>query len=62
MALEELVWVRMLGKTHGRPRFESADGYRRGLEAAGFRDVETVRIDRGYLHPHVVLRARKAVA
>jgi 2-polyprenyl-3-methyl-5-hydroxy-6-metoxy-1,4-benzoquinol methylase len=59
MAMEELVWVRILGKTHGRPRFESVDGYRRGLEAAGFRGVEAARIDRGYVHPHVVLRARK---
>jgi 2-polyprenyl-3-methyl-5-hydroxy-6-metoxy-1,4-benzoquinol methylase len=60
MAMEEFLWVRILGKTHGRPRFESVDGYRRGLEAAGFEDVEAARIDRGYLHPHVVLCARKA--
>ena len=60
MALEELIWVRILGKTHGRPRFESLDGYRRGLEAAGFQNSEVARIDRGYLHPHVVVRARKA--
>jgi 2-polyprenyl-3-methyl-5-hydroxy-6-metoxy-1,4-benzoquinol methylase len=60
MATEEFVWVRIFGKTHGRPRFQPLDYYRQGLETAGFRDVEAARIDRGYLHPHVVVCARKA--
>jgi 2-polyprenyl-3-methyl-5-hydroxy-6-metoxy-1,4-benzoquinol methylase len=59
-AMEELIVVRIMRMTHGRPRFQSLDAYRRGLEAAGFQGVEAARIDRGYLHPHVVLRARKA--
>jgi 2-polyprenyl-3-methyl-5-hydroxy-6-metoxy-1,4-benzoquinol methylase len=59
-AIEEMVAVHVLRITHGRPHFQSMEQLERGLDAAGFTDVETARIDRGYLHPHVVLRARKA--
>jgi 2-polyprenyl-3-methyl-5-hydroxy-6-metoxy-1,4-benzoquinol methylase len=59
MALEELVAVHVLRMTVGRPRFRALAWLARALESAGFRDVEARRIDRGYLHPHVVLRARR---
>ena len=59
-AIEEALAVHVMRITHGRPHFESLEQLGRGLEAAGFRDVEAARIDRAYLHPHVVLRARKA--
>lgn len=58
-ALEELIAVHVLRMTVGRPRFQSLEWFARELESAGFRDVEARRIDRGYLHTHVVLRARK---
>jgi 2-polyprenyl-3-methyl-5-hydroxy-6-metoxy-1,4-benzoquinol methylase len=58
-ALEELIAVHVLRMTVGRPRFQSLEWLSRALEVAGFTDVETHRIDRGYMYPHVVLRARK---
>jgi 2-polyprenyl-3-methyl-5-hydroxy-6-metoxy-1,4-benzoquinol methylase len=58
-ALEEVVAVHVLGMTVGRLHFASAAALAAALAAAGFADVETRRIDGGYLHPHVVLRARK---
>ena len=61
-AIEEAIAVHVLRITHGRPHFQSMEQLARGLDAAGFTGVETTRIDRGYLHPHVVLRARKAGA
>ncbi|MGE0160358.1 MAG: class I SAM-dependent methyltransferase [Gemmatimonadales bacterium] len=62
MALEEVIAVHVMRITHGRPHFQSLEQLAGGLDAAGFTDVEAARIDRGYLHPHVVLRARKAGA
>jgi 2-polyprenyl-3-methyl-5-hydroxy-6-metoxy-1,4-benzoquinol methylase len=59
-ALQEQIAVHVMRITHGRPHFWSLDELARGVSAAGFRDVETARIDRGYLHPHVVVCARKA--
>ena len=58
-ALEELVAVHVLRMTVGRPKFQSLEWFARELASAGFRDVETRRIDRGYVHTHVVLRAQK---
>lgn len=58
-ALEELVAVHVMRMTLGRPKFQSLDALVGGLENAGFVDAEALRIDRGYLHPHVVVRARK---
>ena len=58
-ALEELLAVHVLRITLGRPRFQSLDALRAGIASAGFVEVEATRIDRGYLHPHVVVRARK---
>lgn len=58
-ALEELIAVHVLRITMGRPRFVSVETLARELEKAGFLDVEARRIDRGYLHTHVVLGARK---
>jgi 2-polyprenyl-3-methyl-5-hydroxy-6-metoxy-1,4-benzoquinol methylase len=58
-AIEEWIAVHVMRITHGRPHFQSLEQLAGGLDAAGFIDVETARIDRGYLHPHVVLRARK---
>ncbi|MBM4184341.1 MAG: class I SAM-dependent methyltransferase [Gemmatimonadetes bacterium] len=58
-ALEELIAVHVLRMTVGRPTFHSLDWFARELASAGFRDVETRRVDRGYVHTHVVLRARK---
>jgi len=57
--LEELIAVHVLRMTVGRPAFQSVDWYARTLAACGFRDVETRRVDRGYVHSHVVLSARK---
>lgn len=59
MAIEELVAVHVMRMTLGRPEFQSLGALGRALEAAGFQDVEARRIDRGYLHPHMVVRARK---
>ena len=61
-AIEEMIAVHVMRITQGRPHFQSMEQLARGLDAAGFTDVETARIDRGYLHPHVVLRARKVGA
>ncbi len=57
--LEELIAVHVLRMTVGRPSFQSLEWFARELAAAGFRDVEAHRIDRGYVHTHVVLRATK---
>ncbi len=59
MAMEEFVAVHVMRMTLGRPKFQTLAALGRGLEAAGFEDVEARRIDRGYLHPHVAVRARK---
>ena len=59
MAIEELVAVHVMRMTLGRPKFQSLETLAHGLESVGFQDVETRRIDGGYLHPHVVARARK---
>jgi 2-polyprenyl-6-hydroxyphenyl methylase/3-demethylubiquinone-9 3-methyltransferase len=58
-AIEEAIAVHVMKLTHGRPHFQSLDALCRGVAAAGFTDLEPTRIDRGYLHPHVVVRARK---
>jgi 2-polyprenyl-3-methyl-5-hydroxy-6-metoxy-1,4-benzoquinol methylase len=57
--LEELIAVHVLRMTVGRPAFQSVAWYARTLEACGFEGVETHRLDRGYVHSHVALRARK---
>jgi len=57
--LEELVAVHVLRMTVGRPHFRPLEWLARELASAGFRDVQTSRIDRGYMHTHVVLRALK---
>lgn len=57
--LEELIAVHVLRMTVGRPAFQSLDWYAHALETCGFEEVETRRVDRGYVHSHVVLRARK---
>ncbi len=59
-AVEELIAVHVMRITHGRPSFWSMDELAHGVAAAGFRDVQAARIDRGYLHPHVVVCARRA--
>jgi 2-polyprenyl-3-methyl-5-hydroxy-6-metoxy-1,4-benzoquinol methylase len=61
-AIEEFIAVYLLRITVGRPRFASVEMLAQELEGAGFRDVETRRIDRGYMHTHVALRARKPSA
>jgi 2-polyprenyl-3-methyl-5-hydroxy-6-metoxy-1,4-benzoquinol methylase len=58
-AIEEFIAVHVLRMTMGRPKFMPLEELGRTLEACGFVDVEARRIDRGYLHSHVVLRARK---
>jgi 2-polyprenyl-3-methyl-5-hydroxy-6-metoxy-1,4-benzoquinol methylase len=58
-AVEELIAVYLLRITVGRPRFASVEMLAQELEKAGFHDVEARRIDRGYMHTHVVLRAKK---
>jgi 2-polyprenyl-3-methyl-5-hydroxy-6-metoxy-1,4-benzoquinol methylase len=59
-ALEELVAVRAVKLTHGGGlHFQSLDDLSRTMGAAGFVGVEATRIDRGYLHPHVVVCALK---
>ena len=59
-AFEELLAVRAVKMTHGgRLHFQSLADLSRAMSAAGFVDVEATRIDRGYLHPHVVVRALK---
>jgi 2-polyprenyl-3-methyl-5-hydroxy-6-metoxy-1,4-benzoquinol methylase len=57
--LEELIAVHVLRMTVGRPSFQPLEWFGRELTAAGFRDVEAHRIDHGYVHTHVVLRATK---
>jgi 2-polyprenyl-3-methyl-5-hydroxy-6-metoxy-1,4-benzoquinol methylase len=58
-AIEEFIAVHVLRMTMGRPKFMPIEELARTLEACGFEGVEAQRIDRGYLHSHVVLRARK---
>ena len=59
-AIEEALAVHVMRITHGRPRFQSLEELQQLVAAAGFRNVEAARIDRGYLHPHVVVCARRA--
>ncbi|MEQ1855003.1 MAG: class I SAM-dependent methyltransferase [Longimicrobiales bacterium] len=58
-AFEEFLAVHVLRMTVGRPHFASIEDLSRMLESAGFQDVVAERIDRGYLHPHVVLSGKK---
>ena len=58
-ALEEILAVHVLRMTVGRPRFASLATLAGMLETAGFTDLETHRIYSGYLHPHVLLTAKK---
>lgn len=59
-ALEEFVAVRLVNLTHGeRLHFQPVDDLARAVVHTGFSDAEVLRIDRGYMHPHVVVRARK---
>lgn len=61
-ALEEFVAVRVVGMTHGeRLHFQSVEELTRTVTQVGFRDAEMLRIDRGYIHPHVVVRAHKPI-
>ena len=59
-ALEELLAVRLVNLTHGeRLHFQSVGALADAVTGEGFRDVETLRVDQGYLHPHVVVSARR---
>ena len=52
---QETLSVRVLRVTHGRSfHFRSEAGWRRLLEGLGLR-VRTERLDRGYLHPHLLI-------
>ena len=59
-ALEEFVAVRLVNLTHGeRLHFQSVGALAESVAGEGFRDVEALRVDQGYLHPHVVVSARR---
>lgn len=59
MAMEELLAVYVMRMTLGHLKFQSLEALGRDIESAGFTNVEAARIDRGYVHPHVVVRALK---
>ncbi len=62
-ALEEILAVRIVGLTHGdRLHFQPVEGLARDATRCGFAEVDVTRVDRGYLHPHVLVRARKGGA
>lgn len=59
-ALEETLAVRLVNLTHGdRLHFQRVEGLATACAEAGFEGVEVSRIDRGYPHPHVLVRGRK---
>ena len=59
-AVEELLAVRLVNLTHGeRLHFQSVGALADAVAGEGFTNVEALRVDAGYLHPHVVVSARK---
>ena len=60
--VQELVAVRLVNLTHGdRLHFQPIEALVEAVEAEGFVDAEVLRVDRGYLHPHVVVQALRPV-
>jgi len=58
---EETLAVRVVRMTHGAQLdFFSAQQQAQMVRAYGFEQVEIVRLDRGYLHPHVLVWGKKA--
>lgn len=56
-ALEETLAVRLVNLTHGdRLYFQPMEELAVAFQDAGFTGVESLRIDGGYLHPHVLVR------
>lgn len=56
--LQEMISVRLVNLTHGdRLHFQPVEALAEAAAAVGFESVEVLRVDQGYLHPHVVVRA-----
>jgi 2-polyprenyl-3-methyl-5-hydroxy-6-metoxy-1,4-benzoquinol methylase len=59
-AFQEFLAVRVLGLTHGeRTHYQTLGDLAEMIAGLGFGDVEQLRVDRGYLHPHVAVSAKK---
>ena len=60
-AAEEFFAVRLVNLTEGdKLHFQSVQDLSRDFSDAGFVDVVDERVDRGYLHPHVLVRGTRS--
>jgi 2-polyprenyl-3-methyl-5-hydroxy-6-metoxy-1,4-benzoquinol methylase len=60
-ALQEFFAVRVVRLTHGgQTHYQSVKDLTAMIQGLGFEDVEAIRVDRGYVHPHVVVHGLKS--